>query len=477
MVTIQGLTAGVLFWTWLWLAAPVKAEPLDPQLLAQAVSPTPQQTAEVLSQAREAANLITDPAAQANVLSEIASRYAAIGQNDTAVQVLSQALQIANSLEAPSAKADLLSEIATRYAAIGQTDTAVQILSQALQVANSLEDTSAKASALSAIATRYTALGRTDTAAEILSQALSETALKSANTGQVDTATQLLSRAVEVANLIQDVPAKASVLSEIATNYTQIGQADRGSQILSRALDVASSTPQVASGPQFLTPSPLRGKVSFSGNLNTGLTTIRQVGLAANATQQWSRERIETSVNVSNNFDSGRDTLPEQFFGDFNGQYQHYVANFSYIFLRLRTLRDINQEIRLQASAVPGFGWNLWRVSDLQTFDLQAGLGLQYNDTGLSSSDRETEFTPLPQLGLTYRNLFFDNVRFSQQLTLSAPTTQTNNYTLESTTAFSIPFSQQWALTNSLGVKLTGEPAENVPQLNVTFGVGLEYSF
>ncbi|MBD2102376.1 DUF481 domain-containing protein [Leptolyngbya sp. FACHB-261] len=450
---------------------------------------------EFLSESLEAANQIEDRVARSTVLSEIASQYAKIGQTERAIQVLSQALETANTIPEPSEQAPVLMALATRYAELGQADSATRVLEQALTVINRIEEMTTRVNLLSTIALKYASLGRSDTAAEILSRTLTEVALQAAPTDP-DRANQNLAQASEVAQLIGNLPTRVSVLSEIATAYTQTGQADLGAQLLDQAIasidasgavaaaenkptaPVTQPVTQAAAQRPFLEPIPLRGRVGLSGNLNTEATTTSLIGLSANVLRQWSRERVEARFNVANDFDSNRRPYNEQFLGDFSSQYRYYVSQYSYTYVRLEALRDIRNSIKLRASLFPGFGWNLWRRSEFQSLDLEGGFGVQYENSGPKLSDTRTRFNPtVLQVAVIYRSLLFEDVRFTQRFEANTPFNQFEDYNLASTTAFSIPFGEQWSLTNAVIFKFDGTPPNNTPNLNVNFRVGVEYSF
>jgi tetratricopeptide (TPR) repeat protein len=138
---------------------------------------------------------------------DMASSYAAIGQNN-------QALQIAQNIENLTLKANVLSQIAVQSAKAGQREQAATMFSQSLQVANKIESPPDKVMALEAIATRYRIAGQNDKAAEVLSQAVRD--------------------ADEIwgTSFVKD-----TVLERIAINYAKLGDYDRGIQIANKIVD------------------------------------------------------------------------------------------------------------------------------------------------------------------------------------------------------------------------------------------------
>lgn len=138
---------------------------------------------------------------------DIASSYAAVGQNN-------QALQIAQNIENLTLKVNVLSQIAVQSAKTGQMEQAAAMFSQALQVANKIESPPDQVMALEAIATRYRIAGQNGKAAEVLSQAIQS------------------SDEIWGTSFVKD-----TVLERIAINYAKLGDYDRGIQIANRIVD------------------------------------------------------------------------------------------------------------------------------------------------------------------------------------------------------------------------------------------------
>jgi predicted negative regulator of RcsB-dependent stress response len=191
-------------------------------------------------QALQIANTINRACYKASALAEIASNYAKVSQMDKASEILFQAFEAAKQEDNSAIANDNLTEIAVKYAEIGQ-------YGQALQVANTIGSTRLKAEALGGIAANMKP-EQTEKSADILSKSLQEAkkiedaklqavtsgriAIKFAQTGQYD-------QALQIANTIKKPVYKAGILTKVASNYAQAGQKDKAADILYQASEAA----------------------------------------------------------------------------------------------------------------------------------------------------------------------------------------------------------------------------------------------
>jgi len=112
------------------------------------------------------------PDERAKVLSAIAGRYAAAGQDEQADQLLSRALATPRLRLPQQTKVAALTEVAGNYGAVRKRDQASQLLFEALKEVRAIADPLQRTRALAAIANSHGTAGQGDEGAEVLSEAV-----------------------------------------------------------------------------------------------------------------------------------------------------------------------------------------------------------------------------------------------------------------------------------------------------------------
>jgi len=247
-----------------------------------------------LSCAMLVAKTIEDIPTKTKSLTEIAVKYASIGQKKRADQILFKALELAKTIEKAPKRIESLSEIAVKHSEIGQKEKANQILSQAFQIVpNEPKEIHNPYTILFELAVKYAKIGQLDIALEMAekfevfesesykdtkrqyrTEAMAEIALKYAEDGQKEKANQIISQAINITLKIQNkyskaislryiastcdetgqlekalevaetIPVqniKALALAEIALKYSEVGQKEKANQIISKALELAKT--------------------------------------------------------------------------------------------------------------------------------------------------------------------------------------------------------------------------------------------
>lgn len=157
------------------------------------------------------------------LLIKIAEQYLRVKQSDKAAEVLSQALEETSAIEVTAAKAYALTDIAIKYAELGQTPTARTVLSQALQIVENNEPIpgttiSYKADALSGIASKLAEAGQCEQALQIIEK--------------IEISDDFsLSKHDSARN-------KCIALTNVAEKYVELNQKDKAAEVLSKILQV-----------------------------------------------------------------------------------------------------------------------------------------------------------------------------------------------------------------------------------------------
>lgn len=448
MLRLRNLAAVALLAP-LGLAEPVRAQNPQPVLQFQSGNPCPECG---LDKGTNAPRLVGD-------LDAIDTDVTGQGQGQTSDRLLRQAEDIADTVADESAKARLLSEIALKYAFLGEFARSADILLQALEVVNSIPDPRQKAMLLGDIAAQYARLGQSAEASELLSQA------------------------VEVASAIEDGSVRASLLTEIALKYTNLGLSERSEQLLSQSQQAISESP-VAIAPEVeenpplfpFQPVPWSGNIGFLGRLFSGNKTTSVLTLSSVIERKWPRDQIDISLSATNDFDDSRSSPNQdnEFKGRFQAEYRHHLnARWQY-FANTAARRDTLDDIDIRTSFYTGPGLNIWRSGQSQSFDMQLGLGVRFENSNRRSND--VDF-PVAQYRIRYKDLYFGNVKFRNFYSLEVPFTDLEDYYMELTSTLAIPIAGGWSFRNSLKVQYAAQPTRGNPNVQVDVGTGVEYQF
>ncbi len=273
------------------------------------------------------------------------------------VSVLLEALEVANTIEDAAIKAGVLSEIAGKYAEIGELAIASDILLEAMEIANSVEDAEAKATILNAIAMNYAALD------------------------ELSLAEDLLSLALEEVSSLEDSEKKASLLTKIALNYAQIGDNRTSSELLSESKEVvtAALAPPVYF-PLEPTPwqgSFSLGLSLTSDRKTTSVTTlIATLERIWPRNELYTEFGFTNNFDSSRESDDRT-----RFSGDLTANYKHHFSERWQYFFNSYVTRDDSNDVDFRSSLTTGIGRNLWRRGSDRSLDMQLGLGIGFESS------------------------------------------------------------------------------------------------
>ncbi|MCH7227312.1 hypothetical protein MLD59_14300 [Verrucomicrobiaceae bacterium E54] len=220
------------------------------------------------------AGMIRQKMAQSICLAAVAGVHARKGQGEQALTLLSQATEVAQDIRSIDERCQALTEIAARYAEIGNMALALPVLSKALDAAKADKHIQSQRSwVLRVIAVRYAEYGDFDRALEVAgrmadaggrARALVGIADQHAHAGQLKQAERLLSRAEEAAASIKEKDDQARALADIAGSYGRKGQRARAEKRLTQALEMAGAIEAAKDRPWAL--STIAGEYAEVGN-------------------------------------------------------------------------------------------------------------------------------------------------------------------------------------------------------------------
>jgi putative salt-induced outer membrane protein YdiY len=219
-----------------------------------------------------------------------------------------------------------------------------------------------------------------------------------------------------------------------------------------------------------LTPHPWKGAVSFSGSFRSGNTDQVLAALRASIERNWEEDRLAFAIEALYGKSEGDETN-RSLFG--KGRYEHYWSERFYGFAQSDALYDAIQDIDLRSVTSLGVGYTLWKENDDRLFSVEGGLSAIYTSYGTG----ESQFSPAARAAASYKEIFFDDVRFTQDAEFLLPLDDPGEFLIRSRTAFGVPVAEGWSMKTSLDVNYTGRPANNRKPFDILFLVGLEYQF
>ncbi|MCT7970160.1 DUF481 domain-containing protein [Laspinema sp. D1] len=367
--------------------------------------------------------------------------------------ILEQALELVNTLEEPEAKATLLTEIALKFAEISQEERAQILLADALIAANEIEADSVRVRAKTAIARAYFDLGQAETAADLVSEALAN------------------------ANRLDDPGVKSSLLAEIALTYDAMGYSDRSLAILSESRDIARDRRSAEPPALFpFEPTDWEGRVGLGASFFSGTKITSRTTFNFALERQWPTDEVDFRISFTNDYDDSR--VPpvddNQIKAQLHGEYRHHATERYQYFISSLVRRDEPDGIDVRTNLYTGPGINIWRAGPDQSFDMQLGLGIRYEDSNRRQDDLDF---PVAQYRMRYKDVYFDFLSLRQFLTFELPFDDLNDYYMESSTTLGIPIVQGWSFNNNLILRYANNPSLDNTSLRVDFVTGIEYKF
>ena len=363
--------------------------------------------------------------------------------------LLLQALEVANSLKDSYRQATLLKDIAIKYANLGKIDRAREILAQSLEVAKTIEDIGNKVTIMAAIAQNY---------AEI---------------GQLTTAQGILSETTEIANSVEDKSLQAALLSQIALKYADINQEYQTKTLLSQSQEILKqeSLP-VADFP--FQPTPLQGRFTVGGEISTSTNNESELSAQLKLEKHWETDQFLFNIDFKTDFDNSRSSNQYRTKIFSVGYYSHHFDETWQVLTLGRFERDIEDGIFYDTELVVGPGINIFRQGSERSLDIGVGLGVRYQDALGKPDD-----TKCPTVGLllSYKDLFFEFLKFNTNFLISVPVSDSVDSRFSSTSELSIPLWESWFFTTQARYIYRGIPATRRSGSEFDFTTGLSYEF
>ncbi len=359
------------------------------------------------------------------------------------------AIDLANHTDDHSLRVRLLLSVAEWMAEHGMSEQALALMHETEAIAPTLADPLAQADAYQAIASLY---------ADVLEPAQSAAALSHA-----------------LAAIRNEPPTEAQSLAftSIAFQFAALGHPETANRLIAKSQDVLIALRMQQESDPLLSPTPWVGNLGLLGTLFSGERTQATVTLSGGARRQWEHDAVTFSARLTYDFDADREDTDE-----FSGQALtdgiHYFSDDLQYFVNSSVESDNLENLNLRARLTTGLGVNLWQAEGDRRLDLRLGLGARYENF----VNEDTTFNPITtSVGLNYQDKWFSILAFRQSLTVDIPVDNASDYLFQAQTELGIPISNQWSLSNTARLTLSGDPPDANPGLLFNLQTGLRYEF
>lgn len=241
---------------------------------------------------------------------------------------------------------------------------------------------------------------------------------------------------------------------------------------IERGLEEAVQEAEQAGG--ILEPHDWRGKIALLGSVRTGNTDSFNIALRSEANRQWTEDRLALKLDAGYG-ETESELTSSSVFG--SAKFDHFYTEDFYAYGNVSALFDDVADINLRAILGVGAGANVWRGAEdpsKQLLDVELGISAIYEDFGAGGS---SDLDPAIRAAYTYKNFFFEKAEFVQTFEFVAPFSDLDAFIIRAVASLAVPLDESWNLTNSLEIDWQGDPAPGAKALDLTFLLGLEYSF
>lgn len=216
-------------------------------------------------------------------------------------------------------------------------------------------------------------------------------------------------------------------------------------------------------------PSKWSGSVTVGGNLQSGNTDRLGASLAAEAVRKAERDRF--SMRFIYNYAEEDDEITERnAFGAL--KYDYFFTRKVYGLLSLEMLSDEFRDISLRTAVGPGVGYQVWDDA-VRSLGLEVGVTYFNEDRETGEDDRWLT----GRLAAILRWKVFGFVVFSDYLTIYPSLEDTGEYQLRNEAGLSTSLGASWALRLANVLEHDSQPVPGIKKTDLSWILGLQYSF
>ncbi len=220
-----------------------------------------------------------------------------------------------------------------------------------------------------------------------------------------------------------------------------------------------------------LEPKAWNGHVSLGASLSAGNSDVFTATLDALLQRDWENDHVEFRAIAVYGTAEGEVNQNSQLFG---ALWRHFYDPDFYAYISTEASRDEIQDRKLRGLLNVGAGIVLWKDSDKELFSMEGGVGYRL-ETFTGATPTRNDVTA--RAAALYKDVFFDDVEFTQTAEIIVPLTDANSFIGRSESILSVPISESWAFRTSLRLEFNNDPAGGRDNLDILTTLGLKYSF
>jgi putative salt-induced outer membrane protein YdiY len=210
------------------------------------------------------------------------------------------------------------------------------------------------------------------------------------------------------------------------------------------------------------------GSVSLAGSLQSGNTDNMAISMGSKAERKTKKDKI--SGRILFNYGEEADVrTTENYYGVL--QYDYFLTGSFFVYGSVEALKDAFKDLKMRTAIGPGVGYQIWE-DDRKSLAVQGGVSY-------FNVDRETGMDDswlTARLGGDFRYNFTDSLVFSDQL-LVYPSLDDGEYTIRNEAGFNTKLLGNWSVNLTNVFEYDSEPPPDIKRADLTWLLGLQYSF
>jgi len=236
-----------------------------------------------------------------------------------------------------------------------------------------------------------------------------------------------------------------------------------------RAASTVEMNKVVAINPPPKPPAKLTGNIALGGSLQTGNTDRRSFAAAADASIRGERDRF--GVRFLFNYAEEKDEVTARnLYGAL--KYDYFFTKKFYGYLGLEMLKDRFKDLNLRTIVGPGVGYQIWD-DPIKFLLFEAGITYYSEDRRTAEDDSWVA----ARLAGNFRYTLSKFLTFSDRLEIYPSLANANDFTLRNEAAILSPIGAGWSLKLANILEYDNDPPRNVSKTDLTWILGLQYSF
>lgn len=225
----------------------------------------------------------------------------------------------------------------------------------------------------------------------------------------------------------------------------------------------------VAINPPPKPPAKLTGNISLGGAYQTGNTDRRSFSAAADASIKGERDRFGIRF-LFNYAEEKEEVTARNLYGAL--KYDYFFTKKFYGYLGLEMLYDPFKDLNLRTIVGPGVGYQFWD-DPVKFLSLEGGIAYYAEDR----RDAEDDSWVAARLAGAFRYTLSKYLTFSDRLEFYPSLANANDFTLRNEAAILSPIGAGWSLKLANIIDYDNSPPQYISKTDMTWILGLQYSF